>query len=261
MVVTGKDTGRCEDRRLGALRIHVAYPAVKSDVGVILYPTIMGLTDTMRSFARDLADEGLTGVVWDPYDGVDGNGVMPEMLARSKRREDHEVVHDLKLIVDHMQDDLGLGSIAGIGWCFGGRLGLLHAGNDGRVGALAAYNPTIWSVEGIEIDSQRICRADFPGQTMDEFVLATTIRGPVQIAEPQHDVTRRQEYQRLMEALQTRKDPSFHEYYPGAGHGFSYAPGESNQSAHRFAWRSSLSIIKLAAQADGKRATAAAPFA
>lgn len=250
MANTGNGTIRCEDIRLGALRIHVAYPAVQSGIGVILYPTIMGINDPMRSFAMALADEGLTGVIWDPYDGVEGTGVMPEMLARSRRREDHEVVDDLKRIVDHMRDNLGLASIAGIGWCFGGRIGLLHAGCDSRVMALAAYNPTIWSVEGIELDSQTICRADFPGQTMDEFALAANIRGPVQIAEPQIDVTRRQEYQRLMEVLQTRPDPTFHEYYPGAGHGFSYVPGEANQRAQRYAWRSSLSMIQLAAQAD-----------
>jgi carboxymethylenebutenolidase len=137
------------------LRVHIAYPAAKSDAGVLLYPTIMGLNDPMRSFARAFADEGMTAVVWDPYDGEDGNGVMPEMLARSQKREDHEVVRDLKLIVDHMQEALGLVSIAGIGWCFGGRIGLLHAGSDGRLGALAAYNPTIWSEAGIDIGPVR----------------------------------------------------------------------------------------------------------
>lgn len=258
MANTGKDSIRCEDIRLDALRIHVAYSAVQSGIGVILYPTIMGINEPMRSFAMALADEGLTGVIWDPYDGVEGTGVMPEMLARSRRREDHDVVRDLKRIVDYMQESLDLVSIAGIGWCFGGRIGLLHAGCDSRVGAMAAYNPTIWSVEGIELNSQKICRADFPGQTMDEFAVAANIRGPVQIAEPQNDVTRRQEYQRLMEVLQMRAYPSFHEYYPGAGHGFSYVPGLANQHAQRYAWRSSLSMIKLAGQVDPKE-TGAAP--
>lgn len=243
------DARQWEDRRLGALRIHIAYPAAKSQAGVLLYPTIMGLNDPMRSFAKAFANEGMTAVVWDPYDGEDGSGVMPDMLARSQKREDHGVVRDLKLIVDHMQEALGLVSIAGIGWCFGGRIGLLHAGSDHRVGALAAYNPTIWSVDGIDIGPARVSRSDFPGQTMDEFQLAAAIRGPVQIAQPQHDFTRPEEYQRLLEALRTRSDPSVHDYYPGAEHGFSYSPSETNQRAHRFAWGVSLSLFAEAAKA------------
>ncbi|HWI71471.1 MAG TPA: dienelactone hydrolase family protein [Baekduia sp.] len=248
--MTESDVHDSEDRRLGDLRIHIAHPAAKSDAGVLLYPTIMGLDDAMRSLARELANEGMTAVVWDPYDGVDGTGVMPDMLARSKQREDHGVVRDLKSIVDHMQDELGLVSIAGIGWCFGGRIGILHAGSDDRVGALASYNPTIWSVGGIDIGGANVSRSDFPGQTMDEFALAANIRGPVQVSRPEYDFTTSAEYQRLVDVLCTRRHPTFYEFYPEAGHGFSYSPGEANARAHRFAWGATLSMFALAASAD-----------
>src|SRR5690349_4083268 len=105
MAMTGNDTDG-EDRRLGGLRIHVARPALASDAGVLLYPTIMGLDESMRSLAKAFASEGMSAVVWDPYDGEDGNGLLPDMFARSKQREDHTMVRDLKLIVDHMQEDL-----------------------------------------------------------------------------------------------------------------------------------------------------------
>jgi carboxymethylenebutenolidase len=234
-----------EDRRVGSLRIHVAHATSGTHGGVLLYPTIMGLDDTMRECARVLASAGMTAVVWDPYDGEDGNGEVPEMLARSRRCEDPRVVEDLVRIVDHMVGELGIRMVGGIGWCFGGRLGLLHAGEDPRVGVLASYNPTIWSPTPVDINGRELSRADFPGQTMDEFAAATRIRGPVQVSRPEHDFTRPAEYQRLVDALSTRPDPTFYEYHPGADHGFSYTPGAANLRAHRFAWSATLSLLKL----------------
>ncbi len=233
-----------EELRLGSLRIQVAHASAPT-VGVLLYPTIMGLDDTMRGFARAVARTGMTAVVWDPYDGEDGNGDVREMLAKSKRCEDESMVRDLKRIVDHMQDDLSLSAVAGIGWCFGGRVALLHAGSDDRVGALSAYNPTLWSptpvrIEGIPVP---MSRADFPGQSMDEIALAGLVRGPVQIARPEHDFTQPAEYQSLMAALYERQYPTFYEYYPGAGHGFSYTPGPANEQAHDFSWAATLSLL------------------
>ena len=236
---------RSEDLRLGSMRIHVARPESDSRTGVLLYPTIMGLDETMRACARAFAGSGMTAVVWDPYDGEDASGGIPQMLARSKQCEDRRVVRDLESIVDHMQSELGLASIAGIGWCFGARIGVLHAGSDERVGVLSAYNPTLWSPTPVSINGFPMSRQDFPGQTLDEFVLATSIRGPVQVSRPEHDFTQPKEYQRLVEALQTRQDPTFYEYYPGADHGFSYTPGEANARAHRFAWSATLSLFAM----------------
>lgn len=232
------------DQSVGSLRVHVAEPDAPSGVGVVLYPTVMGLDEAMRACARDLAQAGLTAVVWDPYDGrAPGGGIM-EMLARSKACEDERAVADLTRIVDHMQDDLGLRSIAGVGWCFGGRIALLHAGTDPRVGALAAYNPTMYAdspvlIAGIGPTS----RADFPGQTMDEFQLAGAIEGPVQVCRPERDFTQPAEYRRLVDALFARSGPTFYEYYPGAGHGFSHTPGEANERAQQFAWATTVSLF------------------
>ena len=234
---------------MDSLRIHVAQVAPASRAGVLLYPTIMGLDDTMRACAQAFVDAGMTAVVWDPYDGEDGNGEVGTMLAKSKEREDQDVVRDLKLIVDHMQHELDLASVAGVGWCFGGRIGILHAGSDHRIGVLSAYNPTMWSPTPVDIGIGMVGRADFPNQTMDEFVIAESIRGPVQVCHPEHDFTQPAEYRRLVEALYKRQDPTFYEYYPGADHGFSYTPGLANEKAYRFAWTATLSLFSTSARA------------
>lgn len=235
-----------EDVRLGRLRIHVARPQSGSPPGVLLYPTIMGLDATMRAFAAQLAGAGFTAVVWDPYDGEDGTGSPREMLPRSKACEDEQVIADLTSIVDHMQRDVEVGALAGLGWCFGGRIGLLHAGVDSRITVLSAYNPTLYSELPVDIKGiGPMSRADFAGQTMDEFALATAIRGPVQVCRPEHDLTQPAEYDRLLAALVAREDPTLYEHYPHAHHGFSYTPGPANERAHRLAWGSRLSLLTV----------------
>lgn len=54
---------------------------------------------------------------------------------------------------------------------------------------------------------------------------------------------------RLHVALRTRQDPTIYEYYPAAGHGFSYTPGEANERAHRYAWATTLSLFAQTFQA------------
>ncbi|WP_169814668.1 dienelactone hydrolase family protein [Nocardia pseudovaccinii] len=240
-----------EDVRLGSLRIHVAHPVLASRSGVLLYPTIMGIDDAMRSFAQAFADAGMYAVVWDPYNGEDGVGDPMQMLAKSKEVEDRAAVRDLGLIVDHMRDELGLTSIAGIGWCFGGRIAIVHGGSDDRIQAVSAYNPTIWSpsLPPVEIAGHPVSRADFPGQTLDELALAATINGPVQVCHPAHDFTPPVVYQELMDVLRTRSNPTIYEFYPGVDHGFSYTPGQANEQAHRFAWATTLSMFSRCLEA------------
>lgn len=239
---------KSEDVRLGSLRIHVARAVQDSGTGVLLYPTIMGLDDSMRALAGAFAEAGLNAVVWDPYNGEDAVGDPLRMLVKSKECEDRAVVRDLRVIVDHVQGELGLTSIAGIGWCFGGRVALVHAGSDDRIHAVSAYNPTIWSEIPVEIAGHSLSRADFPGETLDELALAGLINGPVQICRPEHDFTPATVYQRLMDVLLTRPHPTFYEFYPQADHGFSYTPGQANEKAHRFAWAATLSLFSLSLQ-------------
>lgn len=229
---------------LGPARAHIVAADEPSRVGVLLYPTIFAINPAMRGFAADLAARGMTTVIWDPYRGEPAGDSMPEIIAKSKTCQDEDAVADLRRIADHMRSELGLERIAGIGWCFGGRIGLLHAALDDRVGLLCSYNPTMLPETPFEIPGVgSICRADHPCQTLDEFALARRIAGPVQVPRPQRDFTQPAEYAALAEALFAREDPTFYEYYPGSGHGFSYEPGEANARAHRFAWAHTLSLL------------------
>ena len=229
---------------LGSTRAEVTAPAQPSNVGILLYPTIFGIEAAMRGFAADLAGRGTTVAVWDPYDGVPVSADVMEMVGRSKTIEDTRCLASLTCLVDHMTGELGLDRIVGIGWCFGGRIGLLHAGQDDRVSALSAYNPTILPPTPVRIEGVGVfSKADNPGQTMDEFASARQIAGPVQVTRPAHDFTQAGEYDALIAALFARTAPTFYEYYPGVGHGFSYTPGEANERAQRYAWTGTLSLI------------------
>ena len=234
---------RSESVRLGSAHFDVVRAASATQAGVLLYPTINGIDDVMYGFASAFADAGITAVIWDPYNGRARSEDPLEMFARSRECEDREVVGDLRAIVDHMQGELGLASIGGAGWCFGGRIGLIHAGSDDRVSVLSTYNPTIFTDTPINVAGQHLSRADFEGQTLDEWKLAPAINGPVQVCHPELDFTPLAVYERLIEALRKRPAPTIYQFYPGADHGFWHIPGEANERATRFAWPATLSFF------------------
>lgn len=240
--MTGNDVTSA-DIRLGPLRVHVARKSHGSQTGVLLYPTIRGLDNAMRTTAQAVANAGMYAVVWDPYNGEDATGDVFDMLDRSKECDDQNMVRDLKSVVDYMKGELGLTSVAGIGWCFGGRVALIHGGSDDRICAVSGYHPTIWPEDPVQFAGRSLSRADFPGETLDEFALASSVNGPVQICHPERDFVPRAVYERLLEALRARPEPTIYEFHPGADHGFSFAPGKTNEEAHRFAWATTMSLI------------------
>ncbi len=229
---------------LGSTRALAISPSGGSRTGVLLYPTIMGVNEPMRRFAGELADLGMAVVIWDPYRGDPVQGSIIEIVEKSKRCHDDDAIHDVTRIADHMGQALGVDRIGGIGWCFGGRIGILHAALDKRVEVFCSYNPTMLSVAPVEIEGVgTVSKADQPGQTMDEMALAAQIVGPVQVTRPSHDFTQPAEYEALTAALFQRPDPTFYEFYPGTDHGFSYMPGAANAHAHRLAWARTLDLL------------------
>ena len=237
-------TGNVEILELGSARASLTRPASGNGVGVIIYPTIFGLNEAMAGFAANLADAGFTVTTWDPYDGEPLGSDVMAVIARSMKIEDERCLDSLKLITDHLHGPLGLQRIGGVGWCFGGRIGLLHAGQDTRVTAFCSYNPTLLPPEPVEVEGfGTICRSDCPGQTMDEFTLAEQMNGPVQVTRPGHDFTQPEQYQQLIDALYARKFPTFYEYYPLVGHGFSYEPGKANEAAQNYAWPNTHQLL------------------
>ena len=220
-------------------------PRTRSHTGVLLYPTIMGVNEPMRRVAGELAERQMTVVIFDPYRGDSPKGSVKDIVAKSNALRDDDGVADLTQITNHMKSALGLKRIGGIGWCYGGRIGVLHAALDNRVEVFCAYNPTMLA-DPIEIEGHGIVvsKADQTGQTMDEMVLARQIKGPDQLVHPQKDFTQPKEYHALRDALLGRGDPTFYEYYPGTDHGFSFFPGAANERAQKLAWPRTLSLLE-----------------
>lgn len=240
---TSEQSITTSDVRIDELRIHVARPTSGSTTGVLLYPSIAGLDEHMRAQADQLAHEGLTAVVWDPYDGHPPAGGRPAALELSKTFQDEDIIQSVTRVLDHMQDELGLTSFSAWGWCFGGRVALLHAGLDPRIGAVVAYNPTIWGDQVVEFGPMRFSGADFPGETTDVVAGAPAVNGPVQICHPEHDFTPQDVYDDLLTRLRERPAPTSYEYYPGVGHGFGQGPTDADAAARAHAWPRTLQTL------------------
>ncbi|UOQ56375.1 dienelactone hydrolase family protein [Leucobacter allii] len=243
MTDTTEQSITASDARIDELAIHVARPSGGSATGVLLYPTIAGLDEHMRAQAATLAEEGLTAVVWDPYDGNPPAGGRPAALELSKSFQDEDIITSVTKVLDYMEDELGLTSFSAWGWCFGGRVALLHAGLDSRIGAVAAYNPTIWGDQVVEFGPMRFSGADFPGETMDVIAGASAVRGPVQICHPENDFTPQDVYDALITQLRERSAPTAYEYYPGIGHGFGQGETDADAAARAQAWPRTLAVL------------------
>lgn len=230
----------------GPLNGLLALPAADRDLraGLLLQPTIAAIDPYMRRTAAELATAGYTVLVWDPYRGETAPSGTPAQLARSRAIRDDDAMRELRLAVDHLAGDLKLRSVATIGWCLGGRFALVQAGLDDRIAAVVAYNPTIYADRPVALYGIPTSKADFPGQTLDEFALATRIACPVQVFRPGHDLAQPAEYTRLEKALTARRVATQITYFPQAEHGFSYKPENSvNRAAAKLAWPVTLAIL------------------
>ena len=233
------------ERRLGAIRHLVAEPASPTGNAVLLLPTIAGIDAYMASTASELARRGWLAVVWDPYGGDPVPADMMAQLAMSQRLSDERVMADLGALGDHMLGALGARRLATLGWCMGGRFALLHAGLEPKVAAVATYFPTIYSRWPVPLSGAMVSKADFPGQTLDEFALASRIAGAVQINRPGSDLTQAADYAELQAALYARKAATTFSYFPEAHHAFVYRPeGPADTAAAALAWPATLEFLR-----------------
>lgn len=235
------------ETRLGRVRLHVAEPAQPSSGAVLLLPTIAAIDDYMKKTAAELAGLGHLAVVWDPYDGEQAPTEVMAQVIRSKRLDDETVIRDLVTVVDHLVEQRGITRLATIGWCLGGRFALLIAGRDRRIVAASAYNPTIYSRWPVPISGTPTSKADFPGQTLDEFALASGAVATVEVVRPGNDLTQAADYAELQTALYSRSYPTTFAYYPEAEHGFVYKRDTpANRAAADLAWPSTLGLLQTA---------------
>lgn len=124
---------------------HVFMPAPgRADGTVILVPTVMGITDLERGFARQLNERGCHALIADlfgkQFRGADRDTMFGEM---GRLKDDRAALRDRMLEVldlTRRQQGVEAGPIAAIGFCFGGMcvLDLARAGAD--VAGVASFH-------------------------------------------------------------------------------------------------------------------------
>jgi len=201
---------KTEDIAREGLHGYLAQPEGGAQGGVLILPTIFAVNPFARGFADGLAHAGLAAAVWDPYSGLPLVTEYEESRKRSRTLTDAGVAAMLSKWIDFMLGGLRVKSLGTIGFCLGGRYGLLLAAQDQRIKACAVAYPTI------EMPM-------LPNQQQDALAVADAIRCPVHLMQPGHDhVTSADTYGTLKEALHRRSAPTTVQFHPDAEHGFMH---------------------------------------
>ena len=191
--------------------------------GVLLLPTIHGVGRFARDFAEGLAAAGLTTLIWDPYRGEDLPGSTEAALSRAGQLRDGPSLDAMSICIDHLLGELRADTVGTVGFCLGGRYGLLLAAREARLGACAAVYPSITT-------------PNFANQDEDAVARAGEIACLTQLIYPGSDhVTHAETYHRLRETLLRRGAPTMVQLYPDAAHGFMHMAGAANEAADRHA--------------------------
>ena len=112
--------------------------------GVILFPTVMGVSDLERGFAARLVGAGYSAVVADLYGrrfaGVEREAAMAAMTAL---RADRGALRELLVaLFEEVQgyDEIDSGKVAAAGFCFGGQCALDLARSGAQVAGIASFH-------------------------------------------------------------------------------------------------------------------------
>jgi carboxymethylenebutenolidase len=202
--------------------------------GVLLLPTIFGFNDFARATALKLAEHGLTTVIWDPYPGEPLPAAPPEGLKRSAAYSDARATGEMRQWLDAMTGTLGLSRLAYVGFCLGGRYGLLLAAHGAPLACGVSFYPSIE-------DPRR------PNQEEDAIALAARIACPVQVLYPYGDhVTKRATFLKLDASLKEARAATTTVIFPEAGHSFLEHPeraGPADKAAAAAAWPQALAFL------------------
>jgi carboxymethylenebutenolidase len=222
------------------LRARLAQPdhAMRASVGVFVLPSVSGLAGNTSTVLTQLGEAGLPALAWDPFSAYDA-GIDQKEKARiaDTVQQDAVVVNEHKHWIGYMQKELGLGRVAALGFCMGGRMSLLLAAQDARIAAVAAYYPTL--------------RVPKPAPVVDPVPLLGKLACPVQVHYPGSDaLTSHASFARLRAALEARESGLTSTYFhPHAGHGFlsrSNEKGHPDAAASALAWPATVSFLKAA---------------
>jgi carboxymethylenebutenolidase len=222
---------------IAADRVHgfIAH-ADKPVGGVLVLPTITGVDQPMQAIAQQLADAGMTAMVWNPFAGDTSNPTdYPGLMARAGKLSDDLVNTHMAACVGHMRDALRLPAVAVLGFCLGGRYSLLLAAHDKRLAACVAFYPSV-----------RVPMT--PNQSRDALALAGEISCPVHLVHAGNDqVILFPTFLKLRETLEKRAVATMTQLHPGAVHSFMRPDLQSdpaNASATRMSWPPALAFLQ-----------------
>lgn len=225
------------DVTVDSLRGYLARPQDDGGAGMLLLPMVTGINAQVREFADDIARAGVTALSWDPWHGPNAdNTPVDELFSLMAKLDDETVLAEQRQLLDYLFGTLGLARVGAIGWCLGGRFGLLLGGRDRRLANVVAYHPTVPIPPA-------------PNHDLDAVEYAGRIEAPVMMLYPGADhLVPRESFDSLQAALNGRETgASIVHMYPGADHGFSSRARqdkEVNAHAYRVSWPQALSFIQ-----------------
>jgi carboxymethylenebutenolidase len=190
----------------------------------------------MQAIAQDLAENGITAMVWNPFHGDSSNPAdHAGFMARAGKLSDDLVDSHMAVCLDHLRDALRLSAVAVLGFCLGGRYSLLLAAHDRRLAACVAFYPSV-----------RVPMT--PNQRRDAIALAPQIACPVLLIQAGADeVIVMPTFLKLREALEQRAVATLSQVHPGAVHSFmrpDLQANPANAAATRLAWPQAAAFLK-----------------
>ncbi|MFI7059793.1 dienelactone hydrolase family protein [Kribbella sp. NPDC050124] len=213
------------------------YLARVGRAGMLLLPMITGIGEQVREWADELAGEGITALVWDPFKGRStDNSTREELGALLSEMDDDKALAEQTELLDYLTGELGCSKVGVIGWCLGGRFAFLLAARDHRVTNVVAFHPTVPSKRP-------------PHHAYDAIAEAGAITAPVLVSYPSADAAvPNADFEALQTILQARPTgATFTQYFPSADHGFSDKSRHDkpvNADAFHLAWPQALAFMR-----------------
>jgi carboxymethylenebutenolidase len=194
----------------GPMPAQLNLPARPNGCGLVLGMSLWGLNADIGEWAAYMADVGYAVITpnlfWRtaPDHAIDYDmSRMGELAPFMDSAGDAQAVRDLVQAADGLRRVAGCERIGVVGWCYGGRIACLAGAND-AFSAVVAYYPTVLET-----------RLDAAG----------TVVGPLclHLAGVEQYATREDAAELIVAAFASSPGDAAH-VYPGAMHGFAFAP-------------------------------------